>query len=58
MHISLPDLNFAGQKWDPQTEIMRISEGVKFAFSGNELRGDVFIPEASTPWQVNINYLF
>lgn len=59
VHISLPDLNFAGQKWrDPQTEIMRISEGVKFAFSGNELRGDVFIPEASTPWQVNINYLY
>ncbi|MDF4667451.1 hypothetical protein P3526_24585, partial [Vibrio parahaemolyticus] len=59
VHISLPDLNFAGQKWrDPQTEIMRVSDGVKFAFSGNELRGDVFIPETSTPWQVNINYLY
>lgn len=59
VHISLPDLNFAGQKWrNPQTEIMRVSEGVKFAFSGSELRGDVFIPEASTPWQVNINYLY
>nr|WP_255297169.1 AsmA-like C-terminal region-containing protein [Proteus vulgaris] len=59
VHISLPDLNFAGQKWNnPQTEIMRVSDGVKLAFSGSELRGDVFIPETSAPWQVNINYLY
>ncbi|WYW99601.1 AsmA2 domain-containing protein YhdP [Proteus vulgaris] len=59
VHVSLPDLNFAGQKWNnPQTEIMRVSDGVKLAFSGSELRGDVFIPETSAPWQVNINYLY
>lgn len=59
VHISLPDLNFAGQKWNnPQTEIMRVNDGVKLAFSGSELRGDVFIPETSVPWLVNINYLY
>lgn len=59
IHISLPELNFAGQKWrDQQSEIMRVNDGIKFSFSGSELRGDMFIPTITAPWQVNVNYLY
>ena len=59
IHISLPELNFAGQQWiAPQTEIMRDDDGVKLSFSGSELRGDLFVPNTAQPWQVNITYLY
>ncbi|MEQ4922570.1 AsmA2 domain-containing protein YhdP [Proteus hauseri] len=59
IHISLPELNFAGQTWrDQQSEIMHVNDGVKFSFSGSELRGDMFIPTIAAPWQININYLY
>ncbi|EOG9027083.1 AsmA2 domain-containing protein YhdP [Proteus mirabilis] len=59
IHISLPELNFAGQQWiAPQTEIMRADDGVKLSFSGSELRGDLFVPNTAQPWQVNITYLY
>lgn len=59
VHITLPELNFAGQMWNnPQTEIMRVNDGIKLSFSGSELRGDLFIPQKVEPWRININYLY
>lgn len=59
VHLSLPDLNLAGQQWNnPQTEIKRVNDGIKLSFSGSELRGDLFIPNNETPWRANIHYLY
>ena len=59
LQISLPNLTFAGQQWNnPQTEIKLQEKGVNLLFSGSELRGELFIPKTTLPWQVNIDYLY